>query len=74
MLAWGDRAAAAAADCCHRKQRVPILSSLGITTCDLENPAPCQTCEKVACTLQSVLFMAQLKCLAGKIPASGATL
>lgn len=73
MLAWGDSAAAAAADCCHGKQFAPLLSSLGITTCGLENPAPCQPCETIVCTAQSVLFMAQLKCLADKIPSNGGT-
>lgn len=72
MLAWGD-SAAAAPDCCHGKQLAPLLSSLGITTCGLENPAPCQPCETLVCTVQPVLFMAQLKCLAEKIPDSGAT-
>lgn len=51
-----------------------LLGSLVITTCGLEKPALCQACGTIVCTAQSVLFMAQLKCLADKIPANGGTL
>lgn len=50
------------------------LISLVITTCGSENPAPCQPCGTIVCTAQTVLFMAQLKYFADKMPSNGGTL